>query len=180
MRPTMGFVFQQFNLWPHLSVLENIVKGPIKVLRESREKATVEAKALLERFGLSDKANIFPGGLSGGQKQRIAIARALAMKPELMLFDEPTSALDPEIVNDVLKFLKELARAGMTMIIVTHEIRFAQQVADRVIFLDYGLIAEEGPARQTLSAPEHPRLREFLSKLAPGEKPGTLIPPQAS
>jgi polar amino acid transport system ATP-binding protein len=164
-RPKMGFVFQQFNLWPHLSVLENIVKGPIKVQKRPRAEAEAQALALLQRFGLRDKANMFPSSLSGGQKQRVAIARALAMGPELMLFDEPTSALDPEIVKDVLVFLRELADSGMTMVIVTHEIGFARHVADRVVFLDRGVVAESGPSNDVLSNPSNPRLREFLSQI---------------
>ncbi len=166
MRPKMGFVFQQFNLWPHITVLENIVKGPIKVQKRSRAEAEALALSLLQRFGLRDKAHMFPSSLSGGQKQRVAIARALAMGPDLMLFDEPTSALDPEIVKDVLAFLKELARSGMTMVIVTHEIGFARHVADRVIFLDRGVVAEAGPSNSVLSNPTNPRLREFLSQIA--------------
>ncbi|KSV75468.1 ABC transporter [Sinorhizobium sp. GW3] len=166
MRPKMGFVFQQFNLWPHITVLENIVKGPIKVQKRSRAEAEALALSLLQRFGLRDKAHMFPSSLSGGQKQRVAIARALAMGPDLMLFDEPTSALDPEIVKDVLVFLKELARSGMTMVIVTHEIGFARHVADRVIFLDRGVVAEAGPPSCVLSNPTNPRLREFLSQIA--------------
>ena len=167
MRPKTGFVFQQFNLWPHLSVLENIVKGPMKVLGESRDAASERALDLLQRFGLRDKAESFPAALSGGQKQRVAIARALAMNPDLMLFDEPTSALDPEIVNEVLVFLRELAGSGTTMLIVTHEIGFARQVADRVIFLDQGLVAESGPPEAVLSNPSNPRLKQFLSQIAP-------------
>ena len=167
MRPRMGFVFQHFNLWPHLSVLENLVKGPVKVQQRSRDEAVEQARLLLKRFGLADKADMFPAALSGGQKQRVAIARALAMKPEVMLFDEPTSALDPEIVKEVLNFLRELADSGMTMLIVTHEIGFARHVADRVIFLDRGLVAEEGPAREVLSNPNNPRLRDFLSQVHP-------------
>jgi polar amino acid transport system ATP-binding protein len=166
MRPKMGFVFQQFNLWPHLTVLENIAKGPIKVQKRARAEAETQAFALLQRFGLRDKAHMFPSALSGGQKQRVAIARALAMGPELMLFDEPTSALDPEIVKEVLIFLRELASSGMTMVIVTHEIGFARHVADRVIFLDRGVVAEAGPSDSVLSDPANPRLREFLSQIA--------------
>ncbi|MGV6903551.1 MULTISPECIES: amino acid ABC transporter ATP-binding protein [unclassified Brucella] len=166
MRPKMGFVFQQFNLWPHLSVLENIVKGPIKVQKRPRAEAEAQALALLQRFGLRDKAHMFPAGLSGGQKQRVAIARALAMGPELMLFDEPTSALDPEIVKEVLLFLRELADSGVTMVIVTHEIGFARHVADRIVFLDKGVVAETGPSEDVLSNPTNPRLREFLSQIS--------------
>lgn len=165
-RPRMGFVFQQFNLWPHLSVLENIIKGPVKVQKRNREEATEQALTLLQRFGLSDKTDMFPSSLSGGQKQRVAIARALAMGPELMLFDEPTSALDPEIVKGVLIFLRELAVSGMTMVIVTHEIGFARHVADRVVFLDQGFVAEAGPSNEVLSNPTNPRLREFLSQVS--------------
>ena len=165
LRPRMGFVFQNFNLWPHLSVLDNITRGPIKVQRRPRDEAEAAARVLLARFGLADKASAHPGALSGGQKQRVAIARALAMGPQLMLFDEPTSALDPEIVKEVLLFMRELADSGMTMVIVTHEIGFARHVADRVIFLDGGYVAEQGPARDVLTEPKNPRLREFLSQL---------------
>lgn len=165
LRPKMGFVFQQFNLWPHLNVLENIVKGPVKVQKRPRAEAVEQARSLLRRFGLEAKADLFPSSLSGGQKQRLAIARALAMGPELMLFDEPTSALDPEIVGEVLLFLRELADSGMTMVIVTHEIGFARHVADRVIFLDGGYVAEAGPPEEILANPASPRLREFLSQI---------------
>ncbi|WP_022705070.1 amino acid ABC transporter ATP-binding protein [Pseudorhodobacter ferrugineus] len=165
LRPRMGFVFQQFNLWPHLSVLENITRGPIKVQRRPRPEVEADAMVLLTRFGLADKATAFPAALSGGQKQRVAIARALALEPQLMLFDEPTSALDPEIVKEVLLFMRELAESGVTMVIVTHEIAFARHVADRVIFLDGGYVAEEGPAEELLTNPKNPRLREFLSQI---------------
>ncbi len=174
LRPRMGFVFQQFNLWPHLTVLDNITRGPIKVQRCPRPEAEARARVLLARFGLADKAGAYPSALSGGQKQRVAIARALAMEPKLMLFDEPTSALDPEIVKDVLLFLRELADSGMTMLIVTHEIGFARHVADRVIFLDGGHLAEQGPARQVLSEPSNPRLREFLAQI------NDVAPPSAA
>jgi polar amino acid transport system ATP-binding protein len=180
MRPKMGFVFQQFNLWPHLSVLENIVKGPIKVQKRPRQEAEAQALVLLQRFGLRDKANMFPSSLSGGQKQRVAIARALAMGPELMLFDEPTSALDPEIVKEVLVFLRELADSGMTMVIVTHEIGFARHVADRVVFLDNGYVAEAGPSNDVLSNPSNPRLREFLSQIASGQPAAGTASPSAA
>lgn len=149
-----------------MSVLENIVKGPIKVQKRPRAEAEAQALALLQRFGLRDKAHMFPAGLSGGQKQRVAIARALAMGPELMLFDEPTSALDPEIVKEVLLFLRELADSGVTMVIVTHEIGFARHVADRIVFLDKGVVAETGPSEDVLSNPANPRLREFLSQIS--------------
>ncbi|AYG62098.1 amino acid ABC transporter ATP-binding protein [Rhizobium jaguaris] len=165
-RPKIGFVFQQFNLWPHLTVLDNITKGPIRVNRVSRQKAEQDARALLSRFGLEDKADAFPSELSGGQKQRVAIARTLAMEPDLVLFDEPTSALDPEMVHEVLVFLKELAGSGMTMVLVTHEIGFARSAADRIIFMDKGAIVEEGPSGELLARPKNERLKLFLSQLS--------------
>jgi polar amino acid transport system ATP-binding protein len=177
LRPMMGFVFQQFNLWPHMTVLENIARGPVKVQRRPRDEVERQARALLARFGLAGKEDAYPSALSGGQKQRVAIARALAMEPRLMLFDEPTSALDPEIVKEVLLFLRELADSGMTMVIVTHEIGFARHVADRVIFLDGGLVAEQGPARQVLGDPQNPRLREFLAQIHEVAAPADLSTP---
>ncbi len=158
-----GMVFQRFHLFPHLTVLENIIEGPVSVLKRSRAEATGEARALLERVGLAAKASSYPASLSGGQQQRIAIARALAMHPMLMLFDEPTSALDPELVGEVLAVMKELARSGMTMMVVTHELGFAREVADRVIFMDHGLIVESGTAAEVLTAPKEQRTRAFLS-----------------
>lgn len=167
-RPKIGFVFQQFNLWPHLTVLANITRGPIKVNGVAREKAEQEALALLLRFGLEDKAGAFPSELSGGQKQRVAIARTLAMEPDLVLFDEPTSALDPEMVNEVLQFLRELAHSGMTMVLVTHEIGFARNAAQRIIFMDKGRIVEEGPSEELILAPRNERLKLFLSQIDTG------------
>ena len=162
LREDVGMVFQQFNLFPHLSVLDNITIAPI--LRKKMDKATAERTAheLLTRVGLADKADVMPRSLSGGQKQRVAIARALAMKPGLMLFDEPTSALDPEMVGEVLDVMKQLAQEGMTMVVVTHEMGFARQVADRVIFIDQGIIEEEGTPEQVFGEPKSERLKGFL------------------
>lgn len=164
-REKMGMVFQQFNLFTHKTVLENITMAPIKVKKLSKEKATEKAMELLAKVGLSDKANSYPGSLSGGQKQRIAIARALAMEPDVMLFDEPTSALDPEMVGEVLNVMKELAEDGMTMVVVTHEMGFAKEVASRIIFMDNGKIIEEGTAKEIFKNPKNSRTREFLSKI---------------
>ena len=164
-RPRVGFVFQQFHLWPHLKVIDNITRGPIKVRRVERAKAEADALRLLERFGLAGKAHAYPSELSGGQKQRVAIARALAMEPDLVLFDEPTSALDPEIVSQVLLLMRELATSGMTMVVVTHEIGFARQVADRVVFIDGGRIVEQGPPDELIERPKHERLRLFLRSI---------------
>lgn len=164
-REKMGMVFQQFNLFPHKTVLENITMAPIKVKKLSKEKATKKAMELLAKVGLSDKANSYPGSLSGGQKQRIAIARALAMEPDVMLFDEPTSALDPEMVGEVLNVMKGLAEDGMTMVVVTHEMGFAKEVASRIIFMDNGKIIEEGTAKEIFKNPKNSRTREFLSKI---------------
>jgi polar amino acid transport system ATP-binding protein len=158
-----GMVFQRFNLFPHMTALENIIEGPTQVLGRDKADATREALALLERVGLSEKAGAYPAQLSGGQQQRVAIARALAMKPELMLFDEPTSALDPELVGEVLAVMQELARSGMTMIVVTHELGFAREVAHRVVFMDHGAIVEAGPTAEILAAPKEERTRAFLS-----------------
>ena len=169
-RPKIGFVFQQFNLWPHLTVMDNITKGPIKVKSVARDKAEADALVLLGRFGLEEKAAAFPSELSGGQKQRVAIARALAMEPDLILFDEPTSALDPEMVNEVLLFLRELAESGMTMVVVTHEIGFARNAAHRIIFMDKGRIVEEGPADDVINAPKNDRLKLFLSQISTGNE----------
>jgi polar amino acid transport system ATP-binding protein len=162
-RSRIGMVFQQFNLFPHLTVLENIVEAPIAVRRLKRDEATAEARTLLERVGLGGRENAYPRQLSGGQQQRIAIARALAMRPQLMLFDEPTSALDPELVGEVLAVMRDLAQSGMTMIVVTHEIGFAREVADSVIFLDEGHIVETGKPAEVLTNPRNDRARAFLA-----------------
>lgn len=164
-REKMGMVFQQFNLFPHLSVLSNITLSPIKVKKMNKGEAEKLAYSLLEKVGLKDKALSYPGQLSGGQKQRIAIARALAMNPEIMLFDEPTSALDPEMVGEVLDVMKSLAKEGMTMVVVTHEMGFAREVADRVLFMDEGIIAESGTPEQIFTNPQNPRTQSFLSKV---------------
>ncbi len=164
-RQKMGMVFQQFNLFPHLSILKNITLAPMKLLKKTQEEAESEAKALLKRVGLEDRAEAYPSQLSGGQKQRIAIVRALAMNPEVMLFDEPTSALDPEMVGEVLDVMKELAQEGMTMAVVTHEMGFAKEVADRVIFMDGGKIEEMGTPEEIFGNPKSPRLRDFLGKV---------------
>jgi polar amino acid transport system ATP-binding protein len=165
LREKMGMVFQQFNLFPHKTVLENITLAPIKVKKKSKEEAEIIAFKLLKKIGLEDKANSYPNQLSGGQKQRIAIARALAMEPDVMLFDEPTSALDPEMVGEVLNVMKELASEGMTMVVVTHEMGFAKEVGDRVIFMDDGNILEEGTPERLFNAPQHNRTKDFLSKI---------------
>lgn len=164
-REKMGMVFQQFNLFPHLSVMDNITLAPMKVKGMAREDAEKKAAELLERVGLADKADSYPGQLSGGQQQRIAIARALAMEPEIMLFDEPTSALDPEMVGEVLEVMKGLANAGMTMVVVTHEMGFAREVASRVLFMDGGYVLEDGTPEQVFSSPQNDRTREFLGKI---------------
>jgi polar amino acid transport system ATP-binding protein len=158
-------VFQRFNLFPHMTALENIIEAPIQVLGIPRAEALADAERLLGRVGLSDKAGHYPAQLSGGQQQRVAIARALAMKPQAMLFDEPTSALDPETVGEVLQVMKELAEEGMTMVVVTHEMGFAREVADRVVVLDSGELIEQGPPSQIFSNPQHPRTRAFLSRV---------------
>ncbi|WP_184663087.1 amino acid ABC transporter ATP-binding protein [Texcoconibacillus texcoconensis] len=165
LRTKVGMVFQHFNLFPHKTVLENVTIGPIKVKGEAKEKADIEAVSLLEKVGLADKANDYPRSLSGGQKQRVAIARALAMNPRVMLFDEPTSALDPELVGDVLAVMKDLAKEGMTMVVVTHEMGFAREVGDRVIFMDEGYMIEEGDPEQIFNDPQHSRTQAFLSKI---------------
>jgi len=164
-RQKMGMVFQQFNLFPHLTIMKNLTIGPMKLLGKSKEEAEKQAQELLERVGLGDRAQSYPKQLSGGQKQRVAIVRALCMDPTVMLFDEPTSALDPEMVGEVLEVMKELARGGMTMVVVTHEMGFAREVANRVIFIDEGKIVEEGPPDTIFTAPKHPRLQDFLSKV---------------
>ncbi len=165
MRQKMGMVFQQFNLFPHLSVMDNITLAPKKLKGVSAEEAREKAVELLRRIGLEEKAESYPNQLSGGQKQRIAIIRALAMDPDVMLFDEPTSALDPEMVGEVLELMKELAREGMTMVVVTHEMGFAKEVANRVLFMDEGIVKEENTPEEFFGAPNHPRLKEFLSKV---------------
>ncbi len=164
-RRHIGMVFQQFNLFPHLSVKANIMMAPLELKLKTKQEAEQKAVELLERVGLSDKVNAMPRQLSGGQQQRVAIARALAMEPDIMLFDEPTSALDPEMVGEVLAVMKELAAMGMTMVVVTHEMGFAKDVADRVIFMDEGIIQEEAPPSEIFSNPKNPRTREFLEKV---------------
>ena len=165
LRMKMGMVFQHFNLFPHLSIMDNITLAPIKLLKKSKEEAQENAMKLLARVGLPDKADAFPGQLSGGQKQRIAIARSLAMNPDVMLFDEPTSALDPEMVGEVLEIMKELADDGMTMVVVTHEMGFAREVATRVLFMDGGNIVEQNEPHQFFANPQNARLKDFLSKV---------------
>ena len=164
-RQKMGMVFQHFNLFPHMTVLKNMTIAPIKVLGIPKEEAENRAMKLLERVGLADRANAYPSQLSGGQKQRVAIVRALCMQPEVMLFDEPTSALDPEMVGEVLEVMKQLAKEGMTMAVVTHEMGFAREVADRVMFIDEGIIMEEGTPDEVFNNPKSPRLKDFLSKV---------------
>ena len=164
-RQKMGMVFQHFNLFPHLTVLQNITLAPVTLKLKSQEEAEKEAMELLERIGLPDKANVYPSTLSGGQKQRIAIVRSLAMHPDVMLFDEPTSALDPEMVGEVLEVMKDLAREGMTMVVVTHEMGFAREVADRVLFMNEGYIEEEGSPDQLFSNPKSPRLQQFFKSI---------------
>ncbi|HEL1196651.1 TPA: amino acid ABC transporter ATP-binding protein [Streptococcus equi subsp. zooepidemicus] len=164
-RENIGMVFQHFNLFPHMTVLDNITFAPVELGKISKEAAKEKGLALLEKVGLADKADAFPGSLSGGQKQRVAIARSLAMNPDIMLFDEPTSALDPEMVGDVLNVMKDLAEQGMTMLIVTHEMGFARQVANRVIFTDGGQFLEDGTPEEIFDHPKHPRLIEFLDKV---------------
>ncbi len=161
----MGMVFQQFNLFPHKSVIENMTLGPIRLLKQSKQEARANAMRLLERVGLADKANAYPNQLSGGQKQRVAIVRALAMNPDVMLFDEPTSALDPEMVGEVLEVMKQLAKEGMTMVVVTHEMGFAREVGTEVVFVDEGVIVEQAPPKEFFDNPKNPRLKDFLSKV---------------
>jgi polar amino acid transport system ATP-binding protein len=164
-RTQVCMVFQRFNLFPHKTALENVTEAPVHVLGVPKEKAAAEAEALLTRVGLGDKCDVYPGKLSGGQQQRVAIARALAMKPALLLFDEPTSALDPEVIGEVLAVMEELAHEGMTMIVVTHEMGFAREAADRVVMMDDGRIIEIGPPEHFFEAPEHERTKQFLSKI---------------
>lgn len=164
-RRDIGMVFQHFNLFPHRTALENIIEAPTQVKRVSKKKAVERAKDLLDQVGLSAKANAYPAQLSGGQQQRVAIARALAMDPKLMLFDEPTSALDPELVGEVLTVMKQLAKEGMTMVVVTHEMGFAREVADQLVFMDGGVVVEAGEPRELLANPQHDRTKAFLSKL---------------
>ncbi len=165
MRRKMGMVFQHFNLFPHLTILKNITLAPVKLKLRTKEEADENAKKLLDRIGLLEKADAYPSMLSGGQKQRIAIVRALAMNPDVMLFDEPTSALDPEMVGEVLEVMKELADEGMTMVVVTHEMGFAKEVATRVLFMDEGVIMEENTPKEFFANPQNPRLQDFLSKV---------------
>jgi polar amino acid transport system ATP-binding protein len=165
LRIEIGFVFQQFNLYPHLSVINNITLAPIKIRRTQKKEAEEQAMALLERVGLSEKRDAYPLQLSGGQQQRVAIARALAMKPKIMLFDEPTSALDPEMIGEVLAVMKDLALSGMTMVVVTHEMGFAREVAHRVAFMDYGVVLEVAPPNDFFTKPEHERAQQFLRQL---------------
>jgi polar amino acid transport system ATP-binding protein len=164
-RRDIGMVFQHFNLFPHMTALENITEAPIRVRKQAKDKAVANARRLLDQVGLGEKAKAYPAQLSGGQQQRIAIARALAMDPKLMLFDEPTSALDPELVGEVLDVMKELAQGGMTMVVVTHEMGFAREVADELVFMDDGAVVEKGKPREILANPQHERTKAFLSKV---------------
>lgn len=164
-RQKMGMVFQQFNLFPHMTIMENITLAPVRLKKMTKQEAVKKGKELLERVGLSEKANNYPSQLSGGQKQRVAIARALAMQPEIMLFDEPTSALDPEMVGEVLDVMKDLANSGMTMVVVTHEMGFAREVGTRLLFMDQGIIMEQGTPEEVFSNPKNERTQSFLSKV---------------
>jgi polar amino acid transport system ATP-binding protein len=164
-RSRIGMVFQRFNLFPHKTALENVIEAPRQVKRTPKREAVTQAMELLDRVGLAERANFYPSQLSGGQQQRVAIARALAMRPELMLFDEPTSALDPELVGEVLGVMRDLAAEGMTMIVVTHEMAFAREVADRVVFMDDGVVVEAGPPAEVLGNPRHERTRSFLRRV---------------
>ena len=164
-RQKMGMVFQHFNLFPHMTILKNMTLAPMQLLKKSKQEAEEKAMALLQRVGLADRANAYPSQLSGGQKQRVAIVRALAMEPDVMLFDEPTSALDPEMVGEVLTVMQELAKEGMTMVVVTHEMGFAKEVGDRVLFMDEGKLVEEGSPKELFGNPQHPRLQDFLAKV---------------
>ena len=164
-RRDIGMVFQRFNLFPHMTALENIMEAPLRVRRESRDVVRARAQQLLDRVGLGERGDAYPGHLSGGQQQRVAIARALAMQPTVMLFDEPTSALDPELVGEVLDVMRQLAADGMTMVVVTHEMGFAREVGDSLVFIDEGVVVEQGPPREVLTNPQHPRCQAFLSKV---------------
>ena len=164
-RQKMGMVFQHFNLFPHMTILQNMTLAPIQLLKKTKAEAEEKALALLHRVGLADRANAYPSQLSGGQKQRVAIVRALCMEPDVMLFDEPTSALDPEMVGEVLDVMKELAHEGMTMVVVTHEMGFAKEVGDRVVFMDQGMLVEQGAPGEIFSNPKHHRLQDFLAKV---------------
>jgi polar amino acid transport system ATP-binding protein len=164
-RTQVSMVFQRFNLFPHRTALENVIEGPVFVKKEPRAQAVEHGRALLAQVGLAEKADAHPPSLSGGQQQRVAIARALAMQPKAILFDEPTSALDPELVGEVLSVMRKLAEAGMTMVVVTHEMGFAREVADRVLFIDGGVIVEQGPAKAVLNQPQHPRTQDFLRRV---------------
>lgn len=166
-RQELGMVFQHFNLFPHMTVIQNVMEGMVHVKKLPKDKARLQASALLDQVGLAEKADVYPAMLSGGQKQRVAIARALAMNPQIMLFDEPTSALDPELVSEVLAVMMDLAKHGMTMLVVTHEMWFAKEVADRVIFMDQGLIVEESPPEQMFSSPKEERTLAFLKQILP-------------
>ncbi len=164
-RIDVGMVFQNFNLFPHMTAFGNVVEAPLRVKGEPKKEVHERARALLDRVGLAEKANSYPSQLSGGQQQRVAIARALAMRPKLMLFDEPTSALDPELVGEVLDVMRDLAQSGMTMVVVTHEMGFAREVGDQLVFMDGGVVVEAGPPRDVLASPQHERTRSFLSKV---------------
>lgn len=164
-RARIGMVFQRFNLFPHMTALENVMEAPVQVKGVPKDKAEAQAKVLLERVGLGDRTDHYPAQLSGGQQQRVAIARALAMEPDLMLFDEPTSALDPELVGEVLEVMRSLAQEGMTMVVVTHEIGFAREVGDHLVFMDDGKIVEEGSPRDVMDNPQHPRAKDFFGKV---------------
>ena len=164
-RREIGMVFQRFNLFPHMTALENVMEAPVRVQGRSKAEVRAEALELLDKVGLGDKSSAYPGQLSGGQQQRVAIARALAMQPKLMLFDEPTSALDPELVGEVLEVMRDLAAQGMTMIVVTHEMAFARDVADRVVFMDGGVVVEQGAPREVINNPQHARTKDFLKRL---------------
>ncbi|WP_020669233.1 amino acid ABC transporter ATP-binding protein [Amycolatopsis nigrescens] len=164
-RKDIGMVFQRFNLFPHMTALENVIEAPVQVRGDSKAEAKKQARELLDRVGVGDKADAYPAQLSGGQQQRVAIARALAMRPKLMLFDEPTSALDPELVGDVLAVMRQLAEEGMTMVVVTHEMQFAREVADKVLFMDGGVVVEQGPPAQVIGDPQHERTQSFLARV---------------
>ena len=176
-RARIGMVFQHFALWPHLTVIQNVMEAPVQVKRVPKAEARAEAERLLAKVGLSAKADVFPAKLSGGQKQRVGIARALAMKPELLLFDEPTSALDPELVGEVLGVMREIAREGMTMVVVTHEMSFAREAANRIVFLDRGRIVEMATPESFFSAPATERARQFLARYAGGARPTDILSP---